>query len=244
MLARWAHPKRGILTPDHFLPVLSSTDQWNQLTLQLLRQAGVDFAGIDPFPRIAFNVSSHQLKQESIVCLLEQIAASAPSRSTSWRWRSTELALISNPSEAQAAVDAVRQMGLTTALDDFGVGFWSLKHLREIAFDRLKLDRSFVQGISECKRSQVFVGAIIDLARKLGLTVVVEGVEDIETADTLARLGCDYGQGYLYGRPAPAAVARTRATESACEGAAATRGSAPHGGAASPIGMTEAVVSA
>ena len=121
------------------------------------------------------------------------------------------MALISNPSEAQAAVEAVRQMGLSTALDDFGVGFSSLKHLREIAFDRLKLDRSFVQGISDNRRSQVFVGAIIDLARKLGLTVVVEGVEDIETADTLARLGCDYGQGYLYGRPAPADAARPAA---------------------------------
>jgi EAL domain-containing protein (putative c-di-GMP-specific phosphodiesterase class I) len=135
-------------------------------------------------------------------------------------------------------------MGLSTALDDFGVGFSSLKHLREIEFDRLKLDRSFVQGISDNTRSQVFVGAIIDLARKLGLNVVVEGVEDVETADTLARLGCDYGQGYLYGRPAPADAARLRLAAEELEAAASTGGSPRLAGPPSQSSMPAALASA
>lgn len=206
MLARWAHPKRGLLTPDRFLPVFTTMEQWNQLTLELLREAGDDFSGIKPFPRIAFNVSAQQLKRDSLVSIFTALKEALPLDRL--EMEVTESALISNPSDAREAVDAARALGLSTALDDFGVGFSSLKHLREIPFDRLKLDRSFVQDIIGNPRNQIFVGAIIDLAKKLGLSVIVEGVEDQRTADALAELGCHYGQGYLYGRPMPAGAAR------------------------------------
>ena len=131
----------------------------------------------------------------------------------------TESALVGDLPLARVLLDQLRDMGVRLALDDFGTGYSSLRHLRALPFDKLKVDQSFVGAMATDRESAEIVAAVVGLGRSLGLTTVAEGIETEEVAGLLRDLGCDIGQGWLYGRPVPAdgidAMLRT-------EGAAAT----------------------
>jgi EAL domain-containing protein (putative c-di-GMP-specific phosphodiesterase class I) len=115
----------------------------------------------------------------------------------------TEGALIENIVNARATVDSLRQAGFSVALDDFGTGYSSLYHLREIHFDRVKIDRSFIRDIGTDERAASYADAMIRLGRSLHLNVTAEGVEDEAALNRLMQMGCDVGQGYLFAKPMP-----------------------------------------
>ena len=119
----------------------------------------------------------------------------------------TENALIHDSRIARGVVDRLREQGVSVALDDFGTGFSSLYHLRELPFDKLKIDKSFMRALDTDADSARYVAAIIGLGHALGLELTAEGIEDEATMLRLRELGCTFGQGYLFGRPTPASGA-------------------------------------
>jgi EAL domain-containing protein (putative c-di-GMP-specific phosphodiesterase class I) len=100
-------------------------------------------------------------------------------------------------------IGELRELGIELSIDDFGTGFSSLSYLRRLPVGELKIDKSFVQGVLVHRQDQILIKATIDLAHRLGMSVVAEGVEDEQSAAMLAQLGCDLGQGYLYSKPLP-----------------------------------------
>ena len=116
----------------------------------------------------------------------------------------TESALVGDLDLARGLLDQLKLLGVRLALDDFGTGYSSLRHLQTLPFDKLKIDRSFVAAMVDDPESGKIVSAVVGLSRSLGLSTVAEGVETADTAALLRELGCDIGQGWLFGRPVPA----------------------------------------
>jgi EAL domain-containing protein (putative c-di-GMP-specific phosphodiesterase class I) len=116
----------------------------------------------------------------------------------------TENALVHDARIAREVLDRMRALGLTIALDDFGTGFSSLYHLRELPFDKVKVDREFMRDLDTDPEASRYVAAIIDFGHALGLEITAEGIENRATLDRLRELGCTFGQGYFLGRPMPA----------------------------------------
>ena len=116
----------------------------------------------------------------------------------------TESALVGDLDLARNVLDELKSLGIRLALDDFGTGYSSLRHLKMLPFDKLKIDAGFVGAMAGSVESRKIVAAVIGLGQSLGLTTVAEGVEEVETAALLRSLGCDIGQGWVFGRPGPA----------------------------------------
>jgi EAL domain-containing protein (putative c-di-GMP-specific phosphodiesterase class I) len=133
----------------------------------------------------------------------------------------TEDALVTDFDAARLILVSLKNQGCHIALDDFGTGYSSLRHLRELPFDVLKIDRSFVQSMSDSEEACTLIKTIISLAKNLGLGVTAEGIESAEDAAALQALGCELGQGYLYGRPAAGAVVAEGIERHAAEARAA-----------------------
>lgn len=117
----------------------------------------------------------------------------------------TETVLVHNPGEAAAALQDARGAGFRIAIDDFGTGYSTLNYIRTLPIDILKIDKTFVQGMADCATTRSIVASTLALAAKLGIAVVAEGIEFSDQHAILQMLGCDYGQGFLFGRPLPVA---------------------------------------
>ena len=204
VLARWYHPQRGILSPDLFIPICEDAGLITELSYGLLRSACLDAAAWPPHLRLALNISPYQLRDrwlpERLLAILTETGF-APSR---FEVEITETALAADLDAARTALTSLQNVGVSIALDDFGTGYSSLYHLRELRFDKIKIDRSFVQALNQNAESTKIVDAIINLGKSLGLLTTAEGIEDNENRDWLAQQGCSYGQGYLFGAPMPA----------------------------------------
>ncbi|WP_188907619.1 putative bifunctional diguanylate cyclase/phosphodiesterase [Aureimonas endophytica] len=206
LLARWHHPSDGVLAPAEFIELAEECDLITPMTLALLRQAVADAADWPAHIRLAINISPRQLREPLLAHrLIEAVRAGGfdPHR---LEVELTEDAILDDYELAKAAMSVLRLNGATLALDDFGMGYSSLSHLRELRFDKLKIDKSFVQALPGNAESRKLVDAILQLASSFGMRVTAEGVETAEQAAFLAGRGCQRGQGYLYGRPADAAA--------------------------------------
>ena len=206
MLARWSHPELGSIPPDHFI-LLAERDGWiHSLTEQLLQQGFEAVASLPGDPTLSVNISPLQL-HDSTVCA--QIQAAAASTGFSLRRlvvEITESALAEDVPAVRRTVQSLKEAGCRLALDDFGTGYSSLRHLQSLPFDELKVDRTFVSSMTLRRESRKIVAALVGLGQSLDLTTVAEGVETAEQADMLLWLGCELGQGWLFGKPAPAAA--------------------------------------
>lgn len=205
-LARWQHPSRGMLDPGIFIPIAEDVDAINDLCFSLLRQACRDVRNWPPHLTLSINISPIQFDDPNLPLRLLQIlyvGGIAPGRLIV---EITESALVRDVDAAHTTITSLRNAGVKVALDDFGTGYSSLHHLRELQFDRIKIDRSFIKTLDGFAGSKI-VQAIIDLGHNLGMPVTAEGVESLEQADTLSRLGCTYGQGFLFGHPMPSQAA-------------------------------------
>lgn len=205
-LARWRHPSRGYISPETFIRVAEDSGLINQLGRWVLEEACAAAAAWHPPCRIAVNVSPMQLPdghlQDDIAAILQRTGL--PARLL--EIEVTESVLADNNQVVLDTLRAVKAMGIRIALDDFGTGYSSLSYLRRFSFDKIKIDKSFVQGQSNDQGMRVILEAILGMCHNLGLAVVGEGVETQQQLAMLRQNGCTELQGFLLGRPMPAAA--------------------------------------
>ncbi|MCC2976269.1 EAL domain-containing protein [Sphingomonas sp. PL-96] len=206
MLARWHRPDGALVGPDQFIPIAEETGLADTLLMHLLERACAVAARWPAELTLSINISPVQLKDpgfgDKILVLLARTGF--PVRRLAMEI--TENAIIAEPVNARSAVMKLKDQGAMLVLDDFGTGFSSLQHLRMLPFDKLKIDKSYVQGMASDPEARKLVHAIIELSSILGLGAVAEGVETAGELDALRALGCGEGQGYLFGRPLEAAA--------------------------------------
>lgn len=154
-------------------------------------------------PHVAINISGHDLGKDDFVGTLEKIIVAGGHAPGSVTLELTETALVRSPSEAATRLHEARQSGFRVAVDDFGTGYSSLNYVRTLPIDSLKVDRTFVQSMADCKTTHSIVVSMLNLAKSLRLKTVGEGIETTEQRAILQNLGCEFGQGYLFGRPLP-----------------------------------------
>jgi diguanylate cyclase (GGDEF)-like protein len=208
-LLRWCHPARGNVPPDVFIPIAEETGLIIAIGEWVLRHACAEAAHWPDGVTLAVNLSAVQFKSPDLVrAVTDSLAATglAPRR---LELEMTETALVENNETALGVIRAFHGMGIQIAMDDFGTGYSSLSFLRAFPFDKVKIDKSFVQDMHADAGSRAIVRAMVGLAGSLGLRTVAEGVETGAQLVELRRLGCDYAQGYLFSRPVPAGKARS-----------------------------------
>jgi EAL domain-containing protein (putative c-di-GMP-specific phosphodiesterase class I) len=204
VLARWDHTDHGLILPQNFIEVAEREGLIDGLTEQVLRRALGAAAQFREPPRLSVNISPLQLKNERLPATLRAIAEEAGYPVERLTIEITETALLEDVELARTRAKSIKDLGCRLSLDDFGTGYSSLHHLRSLPFDEMKIDRSFVASMAEERENRKIVAATIALGRSLGLTVVGEGIETEQNARVLTWLGCELGQGWLFGRPAPA----------------------------------------
>ncbi|APG62055.1 hypothetical protein LPB140_03625 [Sphingorhabdus lutea] len=203
-LARWKTPGGLVRLPIDFISIAEQCGLISDLFFTILRAACVDVRNWPAHCHVAINLSPVQfsdpeLAQRILGVLIE--TGVAPGRI---EIEITESALVSDLDNAIATIISLKNQGVRISLDDFGTGYSSLRHLSDLPIDKLKIDRSFVENLDNDEASRTIVRAVTGLAHNLGLTVVAEGIETQENASHLSQFGCDFGQGYYFGRPAAA----------------------------------------
>jgi len=207
-LARWDHPKRGMIPPDMFIEMAERTGLIKPLTLTILDQTLQQCrlwhdAGHDV--NISVNLSAQSLHDPDFDTMIAdriEYWGVSPKLLT---LEITESAVMSNPDRAMGLLCRLRDLGITISIDDFGTGYSSLSYLKQLPVSEVKIDRSFVTDVLQDPNSAPIVRSIVELGHNLGLHVVAEGVEDDETMALLHGMGCDLAQGYGVCRPTPAA---------------------------------------
>jgi len=204
VLARWHHPTAGVLSPDRFIPIAEQNGWIDALTKRLMQKT-FEAGRLIPEPlTLAFNVSPLQLHDLSLPKRIQSAAEDLGFPLQRVVIEVTESAVVDNVERAQTISNELKALGCKIALDDFGTGYSSLLHLQSLPFGELKVDRSFVGSMIQRRESRKIVAAVVGLGQSLGLTTVAEGIETREQAEMLLWLGCELGQGWLFGRPAPA----------------------------------------
>jgi PAS domain S-box-containing protein len=203
-LARWSHPRLGNVPPDEFVPVAESAGLIDGLTQTILRKSLASKAFVDSSFVISVNVSPIQMLDFRLPEMFADVAASYKFPLDRLVIELTESALLDDPRSTIDVAAELKALGCRLALDDFGTGYSSLRKLHALPFDTLKVDRSFVRTMTVERDSRKIVASVIGLGQSLGLVTVAEGVETREQAELLQWMGCDLGQGWLFGRPSPA----------------------------------------
>jgi diguanylate cyclase (GGDEF)-like protein len=200
ILARWYHPVRGMIMPDAFIAVAEELGVLTDLTYRVMRQACADARHWPGHLGLSLNLAPSQLRDPTLVARLLDILSEngiAPGRI---EIEVTENALITDLEATREVLSALQKHGMSIALDDFGTGYASLNHLRDLRFDKIKIDRSFVSALDAGGKNAEIVRAMISLGKSLGLTTTAEGIEDAGQWSSLADWGCDLGQGFLFGK--------------------------------------------
>ena len=208
ILARWSHPQRGLISPDQFIEIAEETGLIGDLTMSVLARACREALAWPGAPRISLNISPVQLKDAALPQKVLKVLTEAGFPPQRLEVEITEDALVSDFDAARAILVSLKNQGVHIALDDFGTGYSSLRHLRELPFDVLKIDRSFIQSMTDSEEAHTLVKTIVSLAKNLGLGVTAEGIESAEHAQALKALGCEVGQGFHFGRPVSGANVR------------------------------------
>jgi diguanylate cyclase (GGDEF)-like protein len=208
-LLRWQHPERGLVLPDTFIPIAEETGLILPLGAWVIEQASQQWrawldAGIGPV-RIALNISPRQFHDTGFIRQVDDVFEGVGVDPAFFQFEFTEGVLMNGGEAALATTTALKERGIGLSVDDFGTGYSSLNYLREFPADVLKIDASFVAGLPENQENASLVAAIVAMAHKLRLAVVAEGVETEAQLRFLRALDCEQVQGFLLGRPVPAA---------------------------------------
>ena len=202
-LVRWQHPEKGMIPADVFIPIAEEQGLIIELGEWVLQQACTEAATWPSRISVAVNLSPYQLTQTDLADRVRQTLFETGLPASRLELEVTESALFKNYQGALDTLRRIKAMGVGVAMDDFGTGFSSLSTLQSFPFDKIKIDKSFVQGIGQFDRSTVIVRAVLGIGRGLGIPVVAEGVETQAQLDFLKQEDCAAIQGYLLGRPAP-----------------------------------------
>lgn len=203
-LVRWRHQVRGMIPPAQFIPVAEQSDLIDKLGEWVLRRACADLQALGGLP-VAINVSPAQLRHADFALRFAAVLTHAGTDPGSIIVEITETVPLNAGDVEMANLDALRELGVRIAIDDFGAGHASLQYLRGFAFDIIKIDRSYVANLGTSRIDGMIVSAICDIARSLPVDVVAEGIETQEQLDLLRLAGCTAFQGFLLGRPQPLA---------------------------------------
>jgi diguanylate cyclase (GGDEF)-like protein/PAS domain S-box-containing protein len=205
-LVRWQHPKSGVIPPNDFICLAERGGLIKELTLWVLKEAlsksrGWLKSGIEA--SVAINLSVKSLHNAHLLDQIKKNLLTCGITPGAVRFEITESIIMSDPKIAMEIITDLTSMGIRFSIDDFGTGYSSLGYLQRLPVDEIKIDKSFVINMMKDDNSLKIVRSIIELGHSLGLKVVAEGVEDKETYDRLALLGCDLAQGYYMSRPIP-----------------------------------------
>ncbi len=204
-LVRWNHPRRGLVSPADFIPVAEETGLIVPLGEWVLRRACAETAGWPGHIKVAVNLSPSQLKSRNLMQLVVSALAEAGMPANRLQLEITETVLMHNTFNTLATLHQLRKLGVQIAMDDFGTGYSSLSYLRSFPFDKIKIDRSFIQDLSNGAEPLAIVHAVAGLAKSLNMISTAEGVETQQQLDQLQLLGCTEMQGYLFSHARPAA---------------------------------------
>ena len=202
-LLRWDHPERGLVPPGIFVPLAEETGVILALGEFVLRRVFNETHGWQQ-ARVAINISAVQLRAPGFAALVMRLAAEAGIDPARYEFELTETALLGSDPQIAANVDALKRLGFSIALGDFGTGYTSLSVLQRFAVDRIKIDRSFVSALDNADESAALVDSMLKLARAMNLGVIAEGVETEAQKERLVLCGCRDFQGHLTGMPLPA----------------------------------------
>ena len=217
-LIRWDHPKRGLVPPADFIPLAEEIGLITQIGEWVLRTACREAASWPTQATVAVNVSAVQFKSGKLAETVVSALAQARLPAERLELEITENALLGETNLVLKTLHAVRDLGVRVSMDDFGTGYSSLGYLRKFPFDKIKIDKSFVNGLGVSSDCDAIVRAVTSLGVSLGMRITAEGVE---TADQLARIrteGCTEVQGYLTGRPLSAAEVTALLAKETAEG--------------------------
>ena len=205
-LMRWEHPDKGNIPPNHFIPIAEDSDLINGLGEWAIRRACEDAREWPDNVRVAVNVSAKQFANNGFVALVTQALAEAEIDPDRLELELTETVFLGDIEATEKTFAALKHLGVRLALDDFGTGYSSLSYLRSAPFDKLKVDKSFVDSCTQKdQNSAKIISAIIGLSKALGMDVTVEGVEAFDQFNLVCRKGAEYIQGWIYSKARPQA---------------------------------------
>jgi diguanylate cyclase (GGDEF)-like protein len=204
-LVRWRHPDKGMIAPDHFIPLAESTGLIVPLGEWILNQACADAANWPAHVKIAVNISAIQFKKGNLFEVILGVLVKTGLQPDRLELEITETSLLENQDAHLTTIRQLKNLGLSIALDDFGTGFSSINYLTIFPFDKIKIDKSFTKGILSRADCKAVVASTLALAQGLGIVTTVEGVETEEQFEYMRNAGVELAQGYLFGRPVPIA---------------------------------------
>jgi diguanylate cyclase (GGDEF)-like protein/PAS domain S-box-containing protein len=207
-LIRWRKPGVGLVPPSHFMPLVNASPISGRIAQWVMETAcrqGRAWEEMGHAVRLGVNLSPSQLQSGDLASTVRRVLKDTGLSPALLELEVTEDILVEDDEAALAIFRRIQDLGVHIAFDDFGTGYASMTYLKKFRLDRLKIDQTFVRGLRTDASDAAIVGCTITLGQELGLAIIAEGIEDADTADFLARMGCEEGQGYHFGPPMPAA---------------------------------------
>jgi diguanylate cyclase (GGDEF)-like protein len=202
-LVRWRHPERGLLVPEQFITVAEESGLIVPLGAWILRKACADAVKWPSHLKVAVNLSPMQLKQSNLLDTLKTALGETGLQAGRLDLEITETVLVEKNEENLLTLHGLRGLGASIVLDDFGIGSSSMRYLQVLPFNKIKIDKSFIQSMTRRSGSAAIVRAIAGLGRSLDIETTAEGVETSEQLELVRESGCQFAQGHLFSRPVP-----------------------------------------
>lgn len=207
VLVRWEHPELGMVPPDVFIPIAEDYGLSAQITAQVFRMAAEELVGSgllgNQIPRASINISAVEFNSPPLFAGLQQTIEQYPKLVNHLQIEITETATLANLQHSAAIIQRLHDTGIRFSIDDFGTGYTSLRMLKDLPINEIKIDRSFITDMMHEPKVAAIVNAIISMARSFDLTIVAEGIENQSQIDKLAEMQCNELQGYHLARPMP-----------------------------------------
>jgi diguanylate cyclase (GGDEF)-like protein len=224
-LIRWNSPTRGLIQPDDFIPTLEETGLIVEVGKWVLEEAcrqGAKWRKAGHEIGMAVNVSARQLDTDELVSEVRDALSNSGLQPSALTLEITETSLMRNAGQTARRLTAIKELGVRVAIDDFGTGYSSLAHLQKFPVDALKIDRSFISGLTDNQEGETLLHALVQLGKALSIETLAEGIEHQRELSLLQDEQCDSGQGFLFARPLDAAATEAFLRDSADKGALST----------------------